>query len=223
LLEHRSDGGADADLPFVAPLSENVVEVEDGAERNAQTGPDLSPVIPQSESNLQNPLRLQQFRDESPALRPMKLEDEGSIPKGELDHVRAATSLPGVKCGFRFGVESRDTRPYDLPAGPLDRLDSFREVNAFQGKPLEGFQQGGLCFRLSNASHLLMLAGAAFRCRGKRAESRSTLLSSSGAKTRISGIMASPLAEGMAVTLYAIADVFSRRLGDGAASPVVAD
>jgi hypothetical protein len=37
------------------------------------------------------------------------------------------------------------------------------------------------------------------------------------------GIMASPLAEGMAVTLYAIADVFSRRLGDGAASPVVAD
>ena len=28
------------------------------------------------------------------------------------------------------------------------------------------------------------------------------------------GIMASPLAEGMVVTLYAIADVFSRRLGD---------
>ena len=28
------------------------------------------------------------------------------------------------------------------------------------------------------------------------------------------GIMASPLAKGMVVTLYAIADVFSRRLGD---------
>ena len=49
------------------------------------------------------------------------------------------------------------------------------------------------------------------------------MLSSSGAKTHISSIMTSPLAEGMAVTLYAIADVFSRRLGDGAASPVVAD
>jgi hypothetical protein len=60
LIEQRSDGGADADLPFVAPLSEYVVEVEDGAERNAQTGPNLSTVIPQSESDLQNPLRLQQ-------------------------------------------------------------------------------------------------------------------------------------------------------------------
>ena len=38
------------------------------------------------------------------------------------------------------------------------------------------------------------------------------------------GIMASPLAEGMVVTLYAIADVFSRRLGDDrTTSPVVAD
>ena len=38
------------------------------------------------------------------------------------------------------------------------------------------------------------------------------------------GIMASPHAEGMVVTLYAIADVFSRRLGDDrATSPVVAD
>jgi hypothetical protein len=77
LLEHRSDGGADADLAFTAPLSEYVVEIEDGAERNAQTSPNLSTVIPQSESNLQNPLRLQQIRNESPALRPMKLEDEG--------------------------------------------------------------------------------------------------------------------------------------------------
>jgi hypothetical protein len=37
-------------------------------------------------------------------------------------------------------------------------------------------------------------------------------------------IMASPLAEGMVVTLYAIADVFSRRLGDvRPTSPVVAN
>ena len=62
----------------------------------------------------------------------MKLEDEGTILKGELDHVWAATFLPGVKCGFRFRVESRDARPDDLPAGPLDRLDSFGDVNAFQ-------------------------------------------------------------------------------------------
>jgi hypothetical protein len=70
----------------------------------------------------------------------MKLEDEGPIPKGELDYVRAATFLPGVKCGFRFRVESSDARPCDLPAGPLNRLNSFGDLNAFQGEPLEGFQ-----------------------------------------------------------------------------------
>jgi hypothetical protein len=102
----------------------------------------------------------------------MKLEDEGPIPQCELDHVRAATFLAGVECGFRFGVESRDARSCDFPAGPLDPLDRFGKVDAFQGKPLEGFQQGGFCFRLCNESHPVMLAGAAFPCRGKRAEAR---------------------------------------------------
>ena len=172
LFEFRSDSRADADLPFVAPLSEYVVEVEDGAERNAQTRPNLSPVIPQSESDLQDPLRLQQIRDESPALWPMKLEDEGPITEGKLDNVRTANFLPGVESGFRFGVESSDARHHDLPASLLNRGNGFRDVNAFEGKPLERLQQSGFSFRWSKESHVLMLTAAAFRCRGKRAESR---------------------------------------------------
>ena len=139
LLEHRSDGGADADLPFVAAFPENLIKVEDGAEHDAQTRPNLSTVIPQSESDLQDPLGFQQIGDECPALRPMKLEDEGSIPKGKLDHVWATTFLPDSESGFRFGVESSDARHHDLPASLLDRLNSFREVNAFQRKALERF------------------------------------------------------------------------------------
>jgi hypothetical protein len=45
-------------------------------------------------------------------------------------------------------------------------------VNAFDGKPLERLQQSGFSFRRSKESHVLMLTAAAFRCRGKRAESR---------------------------------------------------
>jgi hypothetical protein len=100
----------------------------------------------------------------------MKLEDEGSIPKSELDNVRTATFLPGVESGLRFSVESSNARHDDLPASLFDRLKSFWKVNAFQGKPLERLEQSGFSFRRSNESHLLMLAGAAFWCRGKRAE-----------------------------------------------------
>lgn len=102
----------------------------------------------------------------------MKLEDEGPIPKGELNHVGPAALFPSIECGFGFSVESRDARLFDFPPGSRDPLGSFGEVNAIQGKPLEGFQQGGFRFRRSNESHLLILAGAAFRCRAKREESR---------------------------------------------------
>jgi predicted RNA binding protein YcfA (HicA-like mRNA interferase family) len=45
-------------------------------------------------------------------------------------------------------------------------------VNAFDGKPLERLQQSGFSFRRSKESHVFMVTAAAFRCRGKRAESR---------------------------------------------------
>lgn len=58
----------------------------------------------------------------------MKLEDEGSIPKGKLDNVRTVTFLPCVESGFRFGVESCDARRYDVPASLLDCLNRFGDV-----------------------------------------------------------------------------------------------
>lgn len=45
LLEHGSDGCANADLPFVSAFSEDVIEVEDSAERDAQTGSNLSTIV----------------------------------------------------------------------------------------------------------------------------------------------------------------------------------
>jgi hypothetical protein len=51
LLEHRADGRADADLAFEAPLSEVVVEIDQGAERDAQGGAHLAQIIPQAEAD----------------------------------------------------------------------------------------------------------------------------------------------------------------------------
>jgi len=109
-LEHGADRGADADMTFVAAFSEDGVEVEYGIERDAQTGPNLRPIIPQSEPDFQDLIGAKQICDESPAFRSMKLEDEGLVAKGKLDHMRTATFLTGVESGFRFRVESSDAR-----------------------------------------------------------------------------------------------------------------
>ena len=100
LIEHRSESGADSGLPFVAALPENVIKVDDSPERYAQLRPNLPTVIPQSQTDLQNPLRLKQIRNKTPALRSMKLEDESSISKRKLDNVRAASFFPGAESWF---------------------------------------------------------------------------------------------------------------------------
>ena len=139
-VEHGADRGANADMPFVAAFAEDRVEVEYAAERHAQTGSDLSPVIPQSEPDLQDLIGSKQIGHESPALRSMELEDEGAVPQGKLDNVRTATFLTSSESGFRFRIEPSDARRHDLTARLLDRLGSLREVNVLQGQALEGLE-----------------------------------------------------------------------------------
>ncbi len=61
LLKHRSDSSPHADLSSVPAFPKDMVEVHNGAERDAQTGPDLATIIPQSESDFQDPLGLEQL------------------------------------------------------------------------------------------------------------------------------------------------------------------
>lgn len=52
LLEHCADGGTHADLSNVTLFAEDVVEVENCSERDAESGLDLSAVVLQSEPDL---------------------------------------------------------------------------------------------------------------------------------------------------------------------------
>jgi hypothetical protein len=56
LVEHRTDGRADADLALKTAFSEVLVEIDNRAERNVQGTSNLSPLISQSEANFQHTL-----------------------------------------------------------------------------------------------------------------------------------------------------------------------
>jgi hypothetical protein len=138
LPENHSDRCPHADLPPVAALSENAVEVQDTAQRNAQSRPNLPTIIPQSESDLQDLLGLQQLGNDRPAFWPaMRLKQERSIPKGKLDDVRALALFPRSKCWFRFGIESDDAGRNNLTGRLLDRLHDLGDVDAIQCQTLK--------------------------------------------------------------------------------------
>ena len=155
---------------FVAAFPEDVVEVEDVADRDAQARADLAVVIPQTEADLQDPRGLQQLGDAAPALRPMKLKDEGAIPQGKLD-ARGPPLSPTRKVGFDSG--SNPAMPDATISRPACSIavEPFWERECNPSQPLERLEQSGFRFRGSDKSHLWLCTGASSGLNGETSTS----------------------------------------------------
>ena len=167
-IELCADGRADPDLSLIPTPTEDMIEIEDPSERHPQSGPNLRPIVPQSKSNLQNLFGMQQISNQRPTLGSVKLKDKGPIPKRKLHDMRTTTFLPALEGGLRFRIETHRPREDDFLTRPLNTLNARREVNTFQGKPLEWLQKSGFGFRESNQTHQPIVAGGTLKCRGKQ-------------------------------------------------------
>ena len=90
----------------VSQFTENLIEIEDVVERDAQSGSDLFMIVLQAEAHLEDLLGGDKIGGSLLALTPMKLEDEGFVGEGELHDVGAVDFLSLSEGWLGFGVKS---------------------------------------------------------------------------------------------------------------------
>ena len=137
-LEQSSHGSTDADLPPVAQLAEDLIEIEDVVEGNSQSAADLSVIVLQPEAHLEDMFGGDEIGSDFLTFTAMELEQESFVGESELNDVGAVTFLSYSEGRSGFGVKSANPCGENFVCRVLALGSGPGQVDLVVGKSREG-------------------------------------------------------------------------------------